>query len=99
MLSPATIVAVDLAALSLLDLPCLVAFILGVLADEFGWVAKSFPVPFEVRVWGQVDWPVWGFVSERQWQGHVNVYVVQSRSVQCSTGNNCLSWGQQEAGG
>lgn len=47
-LSPATILAIDLAALTLLDLPCLVAFMLGVLADEFGWVAKSFPQAFSV---------------------------------------------------
>lgn len=47
-LSPATIVAIDLAALTLLDLPCLVAFVLGVLADEFGWIAKSFPQAFSV---------------------------------------------------
>jgi hypothetical protein len=50
-LSPGTILAVDLAALTLLDLPCLVAVILGVLADEFGWVAKSFPQAFSVSVW------------------------------------------------
>jgi hypothetical protein len=48
-LSPATILAVDLAALTLLDLPCLVAVILGVLAEEFGWIAKSFPQAFGVR--------------------------------------------------
>lgn len=47
-LSPAAILAVDLAALTLLDLPCLVAVILGVLADEFGWIAKSFPQAFGV---------------------------------------------------
>lgn len=49
-LSPATILAVDRAALTLLDLPCLVAVILGVLADEFGWIAKSFPQAFSVSV-------------------------------------------------
>lgn len=48
-LSPATIAAIDLATLNLLDLPGLVAFILGVLADEFSWIAKSFPQPFSVR--------------------------------------------------
>lgn len=47
-LSPATIVAVDLPALMLLDLPGLAAFILGVLSEEFAWVAKSFPVAFGV---------------------------------------------------
>lgn len=47
-LSPATILAIDLEALTLLDLPCLVAVILGVLADEFGWIAKSFPQAFSV---------------------------------------------------
>lgn len=47
-LSPATILAIDLAALTLLDLPCLVAVILGVLAEEFGWIAKSFPQAFGV---------------------------------------------------
>jgi hypothetical protein len=53
-LSPASIMAVDLSALMLLDLPCLVAFILGLLADEFGWLAKSFPQPFSVSCAGGV---------------------------------------------
>jgi hypothetical protein len=54
-LSPAAILAIDLAALTLLDLPCLVAVILGVLADEFGWIAKSFPQAFGVRIQSEVD--------------------------------------------
>jgi hypothetical protein len=52
-LSPATILAIDLAAVTLLDVPCLAAFILGVLADEFGWVAKSFPQAFSVSASGE----------------------------------------------
>lgn len=39
---------VDVAALWLLDLPSLVALALGVLAEEFGWIAKSFPQAFSV---------------------------------------------------
>jgi hypothetical protein len=40
--------AVDVMALQLLDLPSLVALALGVLAEEFGWIAKSFPQAFSV---------------------------------------------------
>jgi hypothetical protein len=60
-LSPATILAVDLAALTLLDLPCLVAVILGVLVDEFGWIAKSFPQAFGVSTFNRIScsWHAW----------------------------------------
>jgi hypothetical protein len=47
-LSPAMAAAVDVMALQLLDLPSLVALALGVLAEEFGWIAKSFPQAFSV---------------------------------------------------
>lgn len=47
-LSPTTAATVDVAALWLLDLPSLVALALGVLAEEFGWIAKSFPQAFSV---------------------------------------------------
>jgi hypothetical protein len=47
-LSPAMAAAVDVTALQLLDLPSLVALALGVLAEEFGWIAKSFPQAFSV---------------------------------------------------
>ncbi|WIA12623.1 hypothetical protein OEZ85_006280 [Tetradesmus obliquus] len=47
-LSPAMAAAVDVMALQLLDLPSLVALALGVLAEEFGWIAKSFPQAFSL---------------------------------------------------
>lgn len=47
-LSPTLAAKVDVAALWLLDLPSLVALALGVLAEEFGWIAKSFPQAFSV---------------------------------------------------
>lgn len=54
--------AVDVMALQLLDLPSLVALALGVLAEEFGWIAKSFPQAFSVsdRVTVPASWPSLG---------------------------------------
>lgn len=42
--------AVDVAALWLLDLPALVALVLGVLHEEFFWIAKAFPHVFGVSL-------------------------------------------------
>lgn len=41
---------VDVAALCLMDLASLVALAFGVVAEEFGWIAKSFPQAFSVSV-------------------------------------------------
>jgi hypothetical protein len=49
-LSPTTAASVDLGALALLDLPTLVACLLAILRKEFGWLARSFPEAFAVRV-------------------------------------------------
>eukprot|EP00878_Enallax_costatus_P006928 GHUV01007260.1.p1 GENE.GHUV01007260.1~~GHUV01007260.1.p1 ORF type:complete len:2890 (+),score=849.52 GHUV01007260.1:2-8671(+) len=46
--SPDIASKVDVAALWLLDLSSLVALVLGVLAEEFGWIAKSFPQAFNL---------------------------------------------------
>lgn len=47
-MSPDIATKVDVAALWLLDLSSLVALVLGVLAEEFAWIAKSFPLVFNV---------------------------------------------------
>eukprot|EP00775_Hariotina_reticulata_P006353 gene6353-6586_t len=50
LLSPAVVAAVDVAALWLLDLPALVALVLGVLHEEFFWIAKAFPHVFGLLI-------------------------------------------------
>jgi hypothetical protein len=49
------VAAVDVAALSLLDLPSLVALVLGVLHEEFFWISKTFPHVFGVSFYATMS--------------------------------------------